>query len=376
MEGIYDAKADIFSLGIVLLELLSGHLQRNFRDAQGNMRPLENAIDNGLVPDVRAGIWNDDCARILLTVARGCVAQHADRTRTMVEVLRPLRLLEQQYCGAVNVNVDPGLLQQIEASKKQSHEEQDKRLVEGNKVIECVICFDSFIADKGLHCRGIGAHFLCHGCFSNQVTHQIGPYSRADFLQRRGKIACAFCFTSYEERDVASFCNGETYTLYRAAYDEILVANVIRQQQQEHQAQLDALRREMERMGGARQEIIARHRLHIVEKILTLHCPRVTCGAAFLDFDGCFAVRCSTCHFGFCGWCLKDCGRDAHAHVKTCRRSMQRGGLNGTQAQFNQIHSERRKGGVRAYIRELAVDLQQEVKQAVAGDLVGLNIAL
>ena len=54
-------------------------------------------------------------------------------------------------------------------------------------------------------------------------------------------------------------------------------------------------------------------RMKIVDDILTLRCPR--CLQAFLDFSGCFALRCSMCPCGFCGWCLKDCGSDSHSHV-------------------------------------------------------------
>ena len=46
-----------------------------------------------------------------------------------------------------------------------------------------------------------------------------------------------------------------------------------------------------------------RRKLHICEKILTLTCPR--CSQAFLDFDGCMALKCSRagCGCGFCAIC-------------------------------------------------------------------------
>merc|ERR1712159_569128 len=59
-----------------------------------------------------------------------------------------------------------------------------------------------------------------------------------------------------------------------------------------------------------------KHCDHIRENILTLKCPR--CGAAFVDFEGCMALNCAICGVGFCGWCLADCGRDAHEHVARC----------------------------------------------------------
>lgn len=62
---------------------------------------------------------------------------------------------------------------------------------------------------------------------------------------------------------------------------------------------------------------IAAHRNHIVEKLLTLRCPR--CMQAFVDFDACFALTCARCKCAFCGWCLVDCGDvNAHRHVANC----------------------------------------------------------
>merc|ERR1711939_937344 len=64
--------------------------------------------------------------------------------------------------------------------------------------------------------------------------------------------------------------------------------------------------------GDARRAAIKNH---IVEKILTLACPR--CKQAFVDFSGCMALTCSRagCGCGFCALCQEDCGNDAHAHL-------------------------------------------------------------
>jgi hypothetical protein len=43
-----------------------------------------------------------------------------------------------------------------------------------------------------------------------------------------------------------------------------------------------------------------------------------TCGVAFIDFSGCFALSCVSCSSGLCGYCLKFCGSDAHAHTFSC----------------------------------------------------------
>ena len=52
------------------------------------------------------------------------------------------------------------------------------------------------------------------------------------------------------------------------------------------------------------------------QDILTLKCQ--ACGQAFVDFDGCFALRCSRCLAGLCAWCGKSCANQtvAHDHVR------------------------------------------------------------
>ena len=42
--------------------------------------------------------------------------------------------------------------------------------------------------------------------------------------------------------------------------------------------------------------------------------------AIMMGFNGCFALTCprAGCGCGFCAYCLKACGRDAHTHVQHC----------------------------------------------------------
>ena len=81
------------------------------------------------------------------------------------------------------------------------------------------------------------------------------------------------------------------------------------------------LQRELD-SGNRQQADLLRHRNHIIEDILTIRCPYHNCKLPFLmdpDFDECFALKCEGCGHGFCGWCLVNCGTDAHSHVPTCR---------------------------------------------------------
>ena len=91
----------------------------------------------------------------------------------------------------------------------------------------------------------------------------------------------------------------------------------------------------LEAMDEEQREVHAA-RVHLIEDVLTLKCPR--CGQAFLDFDGCFALTCSRCGCGFCGWCLHDCGDDAHRHVANCAFNLAGGEVYSTQEKFRYGH--------------------------------------
>jgi IBR domain, a half RING-finger domain/Zinc finger C-x8-C-x5-C-x3-H type (and similar)/RNA recognition motif. (a.k.a. RRM, RBD, or RNP domain) len=118
-----------------------------------------------------------------------------------------------------------------------------------------------------------------------------------------------------------------------------------------------------------------RLRNHIIEEVLTLRCPR--CKQAFLDFDGCFALSCNSCPCGFCGWCLSDCGSDAHAHVKSCP-SKPKGAINetyfGTKEQFEEAQRQRRQRDLKNFLRSLNATEREQTLKALSQDLEDLNL--
>ena len=73
----------------------------------------------------------------------------------------------------------------------------------------------------------------------------------------------------------------------------------------------------MEREGSPEYRI-ERAIGHIQASLLAPSCP--SCNAAFIDFSGCFALHCSVCAVGFCGYCLASTGSaDPHKHVAKCQ---------------------------------------------------------
>jgi hypothetical protein len=133
-------------------------------------------------------------------------------------------------------------------------------------------------------------------------------------------------------------------------------------------------RMEAEQARLARLSVIDRQvheaRTKIVEELLTLRCPRPDCQQAFIDFEGCFALKCGRCGCGFCAWCLADCGEDAHQHVAACPHKGGRGReYYGTQEEFNAHQNQRRKRLVEAFLGELVLEIRMQVVHRCRKDL-------
>ena len=116
------------------------------------------------------------------------------------------------------------------------------------------------------------------------------------------------------------------------------------------------------------------HRKHIEEEILQMKCPR--CRRAFYDFEGCFAISCSTCACKFCGWCLQDCGdNDAHPHVRSCGK-VPRGvdalfpQMPDVRGAFNQTHQHQCRERMDAYLESPPDGIREEVREVARKLLV------
>jgi hypothetical protein len=62
-----------------------------------------------------------------------------------------------------------------------------------------------------------------------------------------------------------------------------------------------------------------RHVSFIRDNLMIPQCPNPNCRVSFLDFSGCFAVTCTNCQAGLCGYCLVGTeDEDPHQHVGRC----------------------------------------------------------
>ena len=115
-------------------------------------------------------------------------------------------------------------------------------------------------------------------------------------------------------------------------------------------------------------------RNYILEEILTMKCPR--CTKAFFDFTGCFSVSCGNCPCSFCGWCLKDCGSDAHSHVAHCPAKPKGADVYfGSLAQFVEAQRLRQHRLLTEYFGTLDVATRLAASRSCESDLKDLGLS-
>lgn len=117
---------------------------------------------------------------------------------------------------------------------------------------------------------------------------------------------------------------------------------------------------------------VAQARALIIDRVLTLHCPR--CKAAFLDFDGCLALKCARrgCGCAFCGVCLEDCRNDAHTHVLRCRYTQ--GHMYGAADAVPAMQNAWRRDKIAEHLSPLSAQLADKVLASLKADFEGIGL--
>ena len=86
----------------------------------------------------------------------------------------------------------------------------------------------------------------------------------------------------------------DAYSSKRLELREALLARQMEKDYAERYQQAEAA---LHQQMHQKERLVAAARKHIVEKILTLACPK--CGLAFFDFDGCYALTCNGCRWSY-----------------------------------------------------------------------------
>ena len=379
-SGVYDAKSEVYAFGIVLAELFGGKLQN-----QGGVVISDEALDDDdIVPDAR--IIGDGCPADFLprwkTLCVNSLKSYKKRVPAMMTVVRELRSLSSMYASVVTAGVEEELnrlrRELEEVRLKDTVEQRLQREDSLRSKRECLICYD-------YDCRLVGGvecgqgHFMCDGCFcGDNLAHQISAENRGRFKAHGSKLVCQLCLHVFQDNVTAAHLGAEAFGRYLAAREEVVAVDAFRNAEANFKVRLESMRNEIA-TAAARDQRLARHRLHIAENILTLKCPRAGCNQAIFDFEACIAITCSNCQCGFCGWCLADCGHDAHQHVKQCPSApaRHRDSYYGTLDDFNAVHVEKRRAEVVRYLREQVLEEDRDqLKQAIAQDIRDIGIRL
>ena len=112
-SGTYTAKSEIFSLGIVFAELLTGRLQGD----QGMDFNLPRILRQ-TPADARAGGWPADAMQQLKALVGRCVdSDIEERPADMATVMRELRRLLDQHCPASAAEVGDAIIAELAAAR-------------------------------------------------------------------------------------------------------------------------------------------------------------------------------------------------------------------------------------------------------------------
>ncbi|CAE8605153.1 unnamed protein product [Polarella glacialis] len=228
--------------------------------------------------------------------------------------------------------------------------------------------------DSGLLCGGSAAHFACNECMDKHVAAAAIDEMRRK-REREGRVYCpnypreCNC-APYPDSCLARAITAKVFDEYTRACIALLEEQKVQELEIEMRARLDAEIWRLTELDEEQRAVLTACR-HIREEILTLRCPR--CAQAFLDFEGCFALKCSRCECVFCGWCLTDCGPDSHEHVRTCNLKPNGADLYfGTFEDFEDAMRRRQRQLLAQYLSKLDETTKKAVKSELHAELKGL----
>ena len=409
----YDAKSEVYSFGIVVLEVLTGRLQGvggvMLEEAAGVTlgasqcsSTADSADDEQPLPvDRRAGEWSAECVQQLAALAKECTDEHRRRVKSMVLVMRRLRQTKSDCCP-------------LSSSAEAVYQQRMAQLVTENEAMrlardvavavseerECQICFDTGV---GIACRGSDRHFVCKSCVSTMVTTQCNDFG--GFTGHGRHIVCSFpsCNSKYPEEVICRSCDSAALNAYMAAKEaavraeeESRTAGQLEEINRRHADEMMALEaRLLSCEADKRAKNVQRHRLRIINDVIETRCPH--CSLTFSSWDGCFAVQHRgelqlasgvTKTFGclkhFCGWCLGPFPDSAscHEHTKACHLNQHprfRGSYSGDMAEFHRVQASIRTEKIQSYLQTHVRDASEREALLAAmrsADLAPLGIRL
>jgi hypothetical protein len=360
-DGDYTVASEIYSFGVVLLELLQG--QRVGPKTASAAR--EGAEDEGVghVVALAEGCWSAPAAAALAALVVDCThARPKRRPQSMAPVVERLRELRALLAPPV-------------------------------ALVLCPVCLEEVPEGEGVRCKAAlpaVQHFCCRGCLQEHVCKSV---SIEVLARNAGGVPCvaAGCAAPpWTLEDLAPHLDAAAAIAYATGmrYHAFDLPRVIREREEKRRRRDEENKRIADLVDRVR-----RTRLQVVEEDLTLHCPR--CQGAFVDFSGCAALTCKDdagpprregCGISFCALCLEQCGdsNGAHEHVKEAHGKPALIASNSNSvyffspADYAAAHKGLRLGLVAARLRGLAGEpaVQSALLAALAvADLPGVGLS-
>jgi hypothetical protein len=230
---------------------------------------------------------------------------------------------------------------------------------------ECMICLYQHPFQGGIFCSN--HHFLCWDCFELYIKASEAPDAPKRNFDQENNLACFDCQVAYSMRAIAKGPEGVleaamNLRVTRTKDDAVRIA--IQEENEKHMKKLKRIR-EINNREEQKAEMI---KLEIINDILNLRCPN--CKMVFVDYDGCCALTCNICRCGFCAYCLKNCGEDAHAHVPQCGKMFM------TMDEFIEHHRNRRTNLIKDKLNGENVEIKLRVKHLLTKELTDLKIII
>eukprot|EP00519_Triparma_laevis_P002684 CAMPEP_0182513154 /NCGR_PEP_ID=MMETSP1321-20130603/33481_1 /TAXON_ID=91990 /ORGANISM="Bolidomonas sp., Strain RCC1657" /LENGTH=1352 /DNA_ID=CAMNT_0024720113 /DNA_START=261 /DNA_END=4316 /DNA_ORIENTATION=- len=414
-------KAEVFAFGVTILEAITGTVNSKVLDEDGDplghygryFDPDTSEEDFGLDSFDKRVEWPEALGNGLVEVVSKCCGGLKQRPH-MKEILVMLKALEKDHCDGDTVaevkrhltvmqrvfeaKSEEATKLKLESERKQAAEERRieiERQLEARKQQleerECVICYGDYNVGEGVECKS-KKHFVCDGCFKRHLlTESQKPEYQLELNSDEDGNFQLFCpevlengkrcghgsdkkkWSHYDaHKDIAAHCSADAFSSFLFARERVKAAALTSAVKEEAKRDFEEqMARELERLKELSiEELKIEQKSMAVRDMLTLYCPR--CSKAFLDFTGCFALKCSqsTCGCSFCAICLKDCGGDSHAHVKECCRGLQgmTGEYHGSFELFQKVQNSRRIKAVTAYLNGLEFDVAVRVVEACRVD--------
>ena len=220
-------------------------------------------------------------------------------------------------------------------------------------------------------------HFTCSDCVT-QMTDSYAGDDVATLNRRQSKIPCPGDTHDhpvyFDDGEIARRVPVEVFNKHIDARKKVLEEKIARVLEADMQQRVNielAKLQSMDEVGRKVRSEVTKIREHV----LTLKCPRD--GQAFLDFTGCLALPCSRCPCRFCGWCLEDCGDDAHPHIRECTvkpAAAQNDPYFAPMNVFDEHWRQRRRDQVQRCLEALDDEVREGVERELRQDLLDLGM--